>query len=259
MTTKRPQTHISIAVRGFNVKLPIHLGIELRFWLGFALGKHPLQVSLCISNWTLWAHDPNSALLNYACTVAICIKCRNQSKASPFQIFLWQSLSPGTHVVHTTRSKSITFELPTLTVPLAVFPLKEWITSQHVTFLVHYLISHLLSKSHMKKIQPQTFTFSLFPFPSRNKIPSVSGSWVTGGLGGGPSLSWALVLSTCISTRARALQRAPQPPHLGYNGYKQGLSWESSSRLELSDSKDRASRATRPIFSRPINMSDFLY
>ena len=89
VTTKRPQTHISIAVRGFNVKLPFDLGIELRFCLGFALGKHPLQVPLCIS---LWAHRPSSALLNHACTVANCIKCGNQSKASPFQIFLWQFL-----------------------------------------------------------------------------------------------------------------------------------------------------------------------
>ena len=65
MTTNWPQTHISIAVRGFNVKLPIDLGIELRVWFGFALGKQPLQVSLCMSKRILWAHSPNSALLNY--------------------------------------------------------------------------------------------------------------------------------------------------------------------------------------------------
>ena len=107
MTTKRPQTHISIAVRGFNVKLPIDLGIELRFCLGFALGKHPLQVPLCIS---LWAHRPSSALLNHACTVANCIKCGNQSKASPFQIFLWQS--PWCKLLSMSMSMSITFWAP---------------------------------------------------------------------------------------------------------------------------------------------------
>ena len=79
-----------------------------------------------------------------------------------------------------------------------------------------------------------------------------SGRWSLTELGVGAELA-------SKSTRARALQGAPQPPHLGYNGYKQGLSWESSSRLELSDSKDRASRATRPIYKRLINMSDFLY
>ena len=166
MTTKRPQTHISIAVRGFNVKLPIDLGIKLRFWLGFALGKHPLQVPLCIS---LWAPSPSSTLLNHL-QVQWPIASSVEIKAKPhlFKYFSgnpspwWKLLStpPG-------RCQSL-FELPTPTVPLAVFPLKEWITSQHVTFLVHYLISHLQSKSHMKMIQPQTFTFSLFPFPSRN-------------------------------------------------------------------------------------------
>ena len=68
MTTKRPQTHISIAVRGFNVKLPIHLGIEMRFWLGFALGKHPLQVSLCISKDPVssWSKFGSSKLCNFS-------------------------------------------------------------------------------------------------------------------------------------------------------------------------------------------------
>ena len=170
MTTKRPQTHISIAVRGFNVKLPIDLGIELRFCLGLALGKHPLQVPLCIS---LWAHSPSSVPLNYASTVANCIKCGNQSKASPFQIFLWQSpWCKLEHLLSTLSGRCLSlFELPTPTVPLAVLPLKEWITSQHVTFLVHHLNSHLQSNSHMKKIQPQTFTFSLFPFPSETRSP----------------------------------------------------------------------------------------
>ena len=151
------------------------------------------------------------------------------------------------------RSQSL-LELPTPTVPLAVFPLKEWITSQHVTFLVHYLISHLLSKGHMKKIQD----FLTISLPLQKLDPLClwflgngrSGRWSLTELGVG-ALNLHLHQSSSTPTRAAAAASGLQR--------LQGLSWESSSRLELSDSKDRASRATRPIFSRPINMSDFLY